>query len=226
MNNMNLADKVQNLRREKQLSQEELAEKLDISRQSVSKWESGLAMPEIDKLIMLSEIFGVTTDYLLKSDESFHPDSSNTLNISNDEDISEKEEMKRLLYLMKFGMIISLLSVSSLIGQFLLNILSIISNNNLGYSIGYNLCFVLSVIGLVLTFGAKISINFKYKKNYSFSLYKTLCGKFGMLFSFIAILMLILASYSYNPIIATFCFLFWCATTGLYIFAIIRKKLI
>ncbi|MCF0122505.1 MAG: helix-turn-helix transcriptional regulator [Ruminiclostridium sp.] len=50
------------------MSQEELAEKMDVSRQSVSKWESGGSIPDMNKILMLSEIFGVTTDYLLKDD--------------------------------------------------------------------------------------------------------------------------------------------------------------
>lgn len=56
------------LRKKKGWSQEELAEKLDISRQSVSKWESGQSIPDIDKIITLSGLFGVSTDYLLKDE--------------------------------------------------------------------------------------------------------------------------------------------------------------
>lgn len=63
---MNLAEKLQQLRKKNNLSQEQLADKLGISRQSISKWESEQSTPEIDKIVQLSEIFGVTTDYLLK----------------------------------------------------------------------------------------------------------------------------------------------------------------
>ncbi len=65
---MILAEKVMMLRKKKGWSQEELAEKLNISRQSVSKWESGASIPDIDKIIMLSGIFEVSTDYLLKDE--------------------------------------------------------------------------------------------------------------------------------------------------------------
>lgn len=65
---MILADKVMALRKKNGWSQEELAEKLNISRQSVSKWESGASIPDIDKIIALSGLFGVSTDYLLKDD--------------------------------------------------------------------------------------------------------------------------------------------------------------
>ena len=65
---MILADKISELRRSNNLSQEELAEKMDVSRQSVSKWESGNSIPDLNKIIKLSEIFGVSTDYLIKDD--------------------------------------------------------------------------------------------------------------------------------------------------------------
>ena len=66
---MNFSEKLFTLRKANNLTQEQLAEKLDISRQSISKWESGQAIPEIEKIIALSTIFDVTTDYLLKSSE-------------------------------------------------------------------------------------------------------------------------------------------------------------
>ena len=65
---MILADKIILLRKKCGWSQEELAEQLDISRQSVSKWESGASVPDLDKIIKMSEIFGVSTDYLLKDE--------------------------------------------------------------------------------------------------------------------------------------------------------------
>ena len=63
---MEISEKVLQLRKANNLTQEELAEKLNVSRQSVSKWESGQTIPELEKLIALSEVFQVTTDYLLK----------------------------------------------------------------------------------------------------------------------------------------------------------------
>ena len=51
------------------MTQEQLAEKLDVSRQSISKWESGQAVPKLEKIVLLSAVFDVTTDYLLKSSE-------------------------------------------------------------------------------------------------------------------------------------------------------------
>lgn len=63
---MTFSEKLYKLRKEKGLSQEQLAEKLLISRQAISKWESGTAMPETEKLLAISNYFGVSMDYLLK----------------------------------------------------------------------------------------------------------------------------------------------------------------
>lgn len=66
---MDLSEKILALRKAADLTQEQLAEKLDVSRQSISKWESGQAVPELDKIVALSAIFNVTTDDLLKPSE-------------------------------------------------------------------------------------------------------------------------------------------------------------
>lgn len=72
---MKLSEKIGMLRKKAGFSQEELAEKLDISRQSVSKWELGDSVPELDKIVRMSELFGVTTDFLLKEEqETAEPD--------------------------------------------------------------------------------------------------------------------------------------------------------
>ena len=66
---MKLHEKIYSQRKLKGFSQEELAEKLGVSRQAVSKWETGEALPEITKLKGLAEVFGVTTDFLLNDNE-------------------------------------------------------------------------------------------------------------------------------------------------------------
>lgn len=63
---MILADRIVELRKKKGWSQEELAELVDVTRQSVSKWESSQSVPDLDKILRLADIFGVTTDYLLR----------------------------------------------------------------------------------------------------------------------------------------------------------------
>ncbi|MGN0538179.1 MAG: helix-turn-helix domain-containing protein [Acutalibacteraceae bacterium] len=65
---MILADKIIRLRKKNGWSQEELAEKMNVSRQAVSKWEGAQTIPDLGKILQLSELFGVTTDYLVKDD--------------------------------------------------------------------------------------------------------------------------------------------------------------
>lgn len=86
---MDFSEKLLTLRKANNLTQEQLAEKLDVSRQSVSKWESGQATPELDKIVALSAIFDVTTDYLLKSSEID--------DLSVKTDILEKQQQQMLV---------------------------------------------------------------------------------------------------------------------------------
>ncbi len=66
---MNIADRIQHLRKAKGISQEELADRIGVSRQSVSKWESEQSSPDLEKIILMSDYFEVTTDFLLKGIE-------------------------------------------------------------------------------------------------------------------------------------------------------------
>lgn len=75
---MKLEEKITTLRKQNLWSQEELAFRLDVSRQAVSKWESGSAIPDMDKIIKMSELFNVSTDFLLK--EENRESSSNMTN--------------------------------------------------------------------------------------------------------------------------------------------------
>lgn len=86
---MDFSEKLLTLRKANNLTQEHLAEKLDVSRQSVSKWESGQATLELDKIVALSAIFDVTTDYLLKSSEID--------DLSVKTDILEKQQQQMLV---------------------------------------------------------------------------------------------------------------------------------
>ncbi|MBP3459205.1 MAG: helix-turn-helix domain-containing protein [Lachnospiraceae bacterium] len=78
---MNFAEKILGLRTKSGLSQEALAEKLMVSRQAVSKWESGVTLPETEKLIIISNMFGVSLDYLLKEDLGDRLHSRSTENL-------------------------------------------------------------------------------------------------------------------------------------------------
>ena len=65
---MKLAEKIMAMRKQRGWSQEELAQQLSVSRQSVSKWESGASIPDLDRIVKMSALFGVSTDYLLKDE--------------------------------------------------------------------------------------------------------------------------------------------------------------
>ncbi|MGO5387730.1 helix-turn-helix domain-containing protein [Catenibacterium mitsuokai] len=86
---MILADKIIEERKKNGWSQEELANKLGVSRQAVSKWESAGSIPDLQRILQMSEIFGVTTDYLLKDEieeESLNEyTETNTIKVSMEE---------------------------------------------------------------------------------------------------------------------------------------------
>ena len=77
---MSLGETIYRLRTEKNLSQGDLAEKLGISRQSISKWENNIAIPDLEKIIKLSEIFEVSLDELVKGEES-HPKTESVIDV-------------------------------------------------------------------------------------------------------------------------------------------------
>ena len=87
---MNFNEKLLELRKKEGFSQEELAEKVNVSRQSVSKWESGQSTPEMDKLILLSNIFNISIDELVGKE------SINNLKIENDVNAKQKRKRKVL----------------------------------------------------------------------------------------------------------------------------------
>ena len=70
---MILAEKIVLLRKMKGMSQEDLAEELGVSRQSISKWEGAQTVPDLKRILSMAELFGVSTDTLLREKNSFRP---------------------------------------------------------------------------------------------------------------------------------------------------------
>lgn len=101
---MTLSEKLYNLRRKQGLSQERLAEKLNCSRQVISKWENGTTTPDAEMLQKYSELFGVTIDYLVKKD------IDDPTGIQPTEKNSENRKLLGVL-----GLVVSLLGCVSLI---------------------------------------------------------------------------------------------------------------
>lgn len=94
---MILADKITELRKKAGWSQEELAAQLGVSRQSVSKWEGAQSVPDMEKILQLSNLFGVSTDYLLK-DEITQPETKTASSITtqNAAEYGETKPLRRV----------------------------------------------------------------------------------------------------------------------------------
>ena len=82
---MRLADKIVYLRKSKEMSQEELADSLGVSRQAVSRWEMDSAKPDANNILKISKLFGVTTDYLLNEE------------YESDDDLPKVKESNKIL---------------------------------------------------------------------------------------------------------------------------------
>ena len=104
---MDFSDKLLNLRTQCGYSQEVLAEKLNVSRQAVSKWELGTTLPETDKVIAISDFFNVSTDYLLK--DKFQLSNNDSLDRVVLKFLGSAQDMdnisKELVEIMKDGII-------------------------------------------------------------------------------------------------------------------------
>ena len=168
---MTLAEKVMLLRKQRGWSQEELAEHLGISRQSISKWESGISIPDIDRIIKMSDLFGVSTDYLLKEqiefEENKREDQTNeNIKISKAIEVSD-EEVNDFINLTKKASIriaasISLFILSPIIFVFLLGISEYENSNiteNMASGIGATVLLFLVAIGvsILIINGMKLS---------------------------------------------------------------------
>ncbi len=162
---MNIADKIMCLRKKKGWSQEELASRLNVSRQSVSKWESDVSTPEMDKILELSRIFNVTTDYLMKEEMTEHD-----LRIDTAEEvikptlISYREVEEYIDWIHRFSSMIALgvsLCILAVISLIFLSGTSdttnIFINENVQLASGLVAMFVLIAIavGLFITAGLK-----------------------------------------------------------------------
>ena len=149
---MALSEKLYELRKKSGLSQEQHAGQLDVSRQAVSKWESGKAVPESDTLISISEYFNVTLDYLMKEDNSAA--SEPVAGTKNNQPIKNTGREKRILGMVAcIGGIICLI-IWGLISIFMPQTSDQISGSSMitidGNGIFLLICLVAIVAGAVL----------------------------------------------------------------------------
>lgn len=160
---MIFADKLIALRKKEGWSQEELAQQLNVSRQSVSKWEGAQSVPDLDKIVQLSRIFGVSTDYLLK-DELEEQEPAPSLPEQPQRRRVSMEEASRYLELRRAAAprlaLATFLCVISPIALILLGGLSeytarVTENAAAGIGMSALIVLVAAAVGIFLTCGAK-----------------------------------------------------------------------
>ena len=128
---MKLPDKIVKLRKENGWSQEDLAEKLDVSRQAISRWENGTALPDAQNVLQISKLFNVTTDYLLNDDY----ESDNDIPIVQ----AATKETEGLFVKKKQLHLVSAIAFSIASLFWLIGVVSSVSNIQLGF-----FCFALA----------------------------------------------------------------------------------
>lgn len=109
---MKLSNKILSLRKRKGMSQEDLAERLNVSRQAVSRWEMGSARPDASNILQLSKLFGVTADYLLNDDY----ESDHDVPMVKETEITANARIKKIIGLC--------ISVIGLLGNFAIYVFS------------------------------------------------------------------------------------------------------
>lgn len=163
---MILGDKIMNLRKKNSWSQEELAEKLGVSRQSISKYESAQAVPDMEKILKLSRIFGVTTDYLIKdeiedlefSEEDFEEDKK-LIKLSMEE-ANEYLDLKEVSGRnIAFGVSLCVISPVTLLllsQAYESNLISVPENVVYGISLTVLFLFVIGALGIFIREAMKL----------------------------------------------------------------------
>lgn len=155
---MILSEKILMLRNQNGWSQEELAEKLNVSRQSVSKWEVGASIPDLDRIMLLSEIFGVTTDYLLKdsietaayTDASEVPQEDETRLVSLEEANTYMELVRKVSGKIAAGVSLCILSPVCLIQMSVLSEQWKFITENMAAGLGVTILLALVAVGVAL----------------------------------------------------------------------------
>ncbi len=156
---MILAEKIVRLRKQLGWSQEELAEKMNVSRQSVSKWESTNSIPDLNKIILLSELFNVSTDFLLKDEnETFNPSDENkspdVIQINLEQAAKYVENKMEVSALVTKGV---MLCVCSVVPLFFF--LAMAETNRMGLT--SNIAAVIGVVGILIMVALGVSFFIK-----------------------------------------------------------------
>lgn len=171
---MILADKIIEERKRMGWSQEELADKLDVSRQSVSKWEGAQSVPDINRIIMMADLFGVSTDYLLK-DDAVKEGTGEYAGEASDEPgnvrrVSMEEASEFINVRKKFAPIVALGVVLCILSPIVLIVLSGLSTDK-KYGISETLAAGIGIVVLLVMVALGVLIFIRYSiavKDYSF----------------------------------------------------------
>ena len=143
---MKIDEKIYSLRKEKNLSQEELADKLNVSRQTISKWETGESCPDFNKIVPLCDLFGITTEELLR-DKKIEKNEK-----INEAPIEETPNVKKSL-LICIGVFLYFLAIASIIlGEEFLNL-----NDGVVVSVFFTICGIATatIIFTCMTYPSK-----------------------------------------------------------------------
>ena len=171
---MILADKIILLRKKSGWSQEELAEKLNVSRQSISKWEGAQSVPGMDKILQLSEIFGVSTDYLLKDsieleeyvEQESKSEESNVRYVSMEEANSYLDLTQNIAHKMALGVAMCIMSpaiIITLSNLYLLDQFSFSENQSQAIALTLFFITIASAVVIFISIGMKFK-DFEYLK--------------------------------------------------------------
>lgn len=149
---MIFADKLIELRKKSGWSQEELAEQMNVTRQSVSKWEGAQSVPDLEKIIQLSKLFGVSTDYLLK--DEIEPNENESASLKTEEKlnvrrVSMEEANKFLAAKTQTAKTIACGTFLCIISPICLMILSVMSERTI-YNISENVAAGIGMITLLI----------------------------------------------------------------------------
>lgn len=130
---MNLSENLKRLRKERNLSQEQLGAILNVSRQAVSKWESGKTYPDIDNLILIRDMFDVTLDDLVIKDDK----NKGTIELSEQDNNDCKENDEELYVNLMIGGFIIGISIGFITDNFMWGIAGSLIGMGVGYIIEY-----------------------------------------------------------------------------------------
>ena len=165
---MILADKIIKQRKQNGWSQEEFAEKMGVSRQAVSKWESAQSVPELSKILLMADLFGVTTDYLLKDEidecESVSEEKTTSKRLTLEDAnkyINKSKKIALIIAAATFLCVISPITLIVLGG--LSDMLDSFISENFACAIGIGVIFMLVAIAVAMFIYADFSnADFKY----------------------------------------------------------------